>query len=85
MELLSNAQPVALDRADYCALPEANQLVWEQRTDALNQSMLYLMNSKNEIAKKDLRLAYSQGNNTAYPLDIESMARYLSIQYANTR
>ena len=29
MELLSNAQPVALDWAGYCALPEANQLVWE--------------------------------------------------------
>ena len=62
---------------------EANQLVWEQRANALNQSMLYLMNSKNENAKKDLRLAYSQGNNTAYPFDIESMARYLSTQYPN--
>ena len=59
MELLGNAQPVALDLADYCALPEADQLVWEQRADALNQSMLYLMNSKNKNAKKDLCLAYS--------------------------
>ena len=32
------------------------------------------MNSKNEIAKKDLRLAYSQGNYTAYPADIEAAA-----------
>ena len=60
-ELLSRAQPAALDWAGYCMLPPDEQLVWEQRADALNQSMFYLMNSKNEIAKKDLRLVYSQG------------------------
>ena len=46
------------------------------------------MNSKNENTKKDLCLAYSQGNNTAYPpppFDIESMARCLSIQYPNNK
>ena len=43
------------------------------------------MNLKNENAKKDLRLAYSQGNNTAYPYNIESMARYLSTQYTNNK
>ena len=43
------------------------------------------MNSKNKIAKKDLRLAYSQGNNTAYPPNIKSMARYLSTQYPNNK
>ena len=85
MELFSNAHSVALDWAGYYALPEVDQLVWEQKADALNQSMLYLMNSKNENAKKDLRLAYSQGNNTAYPFDIESMARYLSTQYLNNK
>ena len=85
MELLSNALPAPLDWAGYCALPEANQLVWELRADALNQSMLYLMNLKNENAKKDLCLAYSQGNNTAYPPDIESMAKYLSTQYSNNK
>ena len=40
------------------------------------------MNSKNENAKKDLRLAYSQGDYTAYPLDIEE---YLSTQYPNNK
>ena len=30
MELLSNSQPTALDWAGYCALPEAEQLAWEQ-------------------------------------------------------
>ena len=59
MELLSNEYPAALDWAGYCALPKANQLVWEQRTDALNQSMLYLMNSKNKNTKTDFCLAYS--------------------------
>ena len=56
MELLSNAFPVPLDWAGYCALPETNQLEWELRANALNQSMLYLMNSKNENAKRNLRL-----------------------------
>ena len=85
MELLSRAQPAALDWAGYCALPEDQKLAWEQRANALNQSMLYLTNLKNKTAKKDLRLAYSQGNNTAYRPDIESMARYLSTQYANNK
>ena len=85
MELLSRAQPAALDWTGYCALTPDKQLVWEQRADELNQSMLYLMNSKNKLAKKDLSLAYSQGNNTAYPPNIESMARYLSTQYSNNK
>ena len=71
--LLSNAE-TSLDRDVYCALPAEGQLAWEQRADALNQSIIYLMNSKNEIAKKDLRLAYSQGNYTAYPANIKAVA-----------
>ena len=59
MELLSNELPAPLDWDGYCALPEANQLVWELRADALNQSMLYLMNLKYKNAKKDLCLVYS--------------------------
>ena len=43
------------------------------------------MNSKNEIAKKDLRLAYPQGNHTAYPTDIKTAARYLTTQYSNIK
>jgi len=43
--------------------------------------MIYLMNSKNKTAKKDLRLAYSQGNYTAYPPNIKAAARYLSTQH----
>ena len=59
--------------------------MWEQTDNVLNQSMLYLINLKNKNAKKDLRLAYSQGKNTAYPSDIKSMARYLSILYPNNK
>ena len=77
MELLGKATP-PLDWAAYYVLTPSKQPVWEQRGDELNQAMLYLMNSKNENAKKDLRLAYSQGNNTAYPPTIKGMARYLS-------
>ena len=41
------------------------------------------MNSKNDNAKKDLHLAYIQGNITAYPPTIKAMARYLSTKYPN--
>ena len=78
IELISKAQPAALDRAAYCVLPAEQQLVWELRVDELNQAMLFLINSKNETAKKNLRLVYSQGNSTAYPTIIKEMARYLS-------
>ena len=84
MELLSNAL-VPLDWAEYCTLPEEDPFVWEVRADVLNQTMLYLMNLKNKTATKDLRLAYSQGNNTAYLIDIKSAARYLSTQYPNNK
>ena len=64
MELLTNTQP-PLDWAAYCALTVDQQLVWELRADELNQAVLFLLNSKNKPAEKDLRLAYSPGNNTA--------------------
>ena len=84
MYLLNKAE-TTLNWDDYCALSKEDRLVWEQRADALNQSMIYLMNSKNENAKKNLRLAYSQGNYTAYPLNIKAAARYLSTQYPNNK
>ena len=61
MELLKAEVP-PVDWANYCALTSADQLVWEERGDDLTKSMLFLINSKNNNAKKDLRLAYSQGN-----------------------
>ena len=84
MHLLSNAEP-ALDWDGYCTLPADGRLEWERRADALTQGMIYIMNSKNEIAKKDLRLAYSQENHTVYPTDIETAAWYLTTQYPNIK
>ena len=43
------------------------------------------MNLKNKNAKKDLCLAYSQGNMSVYPPTIKGMARYLSTQYPNNK
>ena len=42
--------------------------------------MLLLMNSKNDNAKKNLRLSYSKGNKSAYPVSAVAMARCLSTQ-----
>ena len=42
------------------------------------------MNSKNEISKKDLCLAYSQGNYTAYPADIEAAAHVSETNQASS-
>ena len=47
--------------------------------------MIYLMNSKNKITKKDLHLAYWQENYTACPSNIEAAAWYLSTQYHNNK
>ena len=41
------------------------------------------MNSKNESAKKDLHLVFAQGKHLAYPDTIETMARFLLLQYKN--
>ena len=58
MELLK-AAPTPLTWADYCAMPVADQLSWEEKGDASTKAMLLLMNSKNDNAKKDLQLSYS--------------------------
>ena len=47
--------------------------------------MLYLINSKNDNAKKNLDLTYSQENMTTYSPIIKGMARYLSTQYHNNK
>ena len=70
--LLSKAEPV-LDWNGYYALPEEEQLVWKQRANALNQSIIYLMNSKNKNAKKHLCLAYSQQMNWTVPITVNKL------------
>ena len=84
MHLLSNNEP-ALDWDGYCALPAETRLVWETTANTLTQGMIFIMNSKNEITKKDLQLTYSQGDHTAYPTTIETAARYLTTQYLNIK
>ena len=49
----------------------------------LTKSILFLMNLKNDNAKKGLHLAHSQGNITPYPPTIEAMASYQLTQYPN--
>ena len=82
LEELLKAETPALDWDDYCGLMAGVRLVWEEKAEALNKAMLLLLNSKNDNAKKDLSLAYKQGNKTAYPLNLESMVRYLSSMYS---
>ena len=76
LELLK-VEAAPLDWDDYCAMDVADQKIWEAKGDASTKAMLLLMNSKNDAAKKDLRLLYSQGNKKAYPESVEAMARYL--------
>ena len=76
--VLLAVETIPLDWVSYCVLTPDKQLAWEERGNKMNKTMLYLMNSKNKYAKKDLCLAHSQGNMTAYSPNIEAMARYLS-------
>ena len=55
--LAANAPPLDWDAC--CVLPPVDQPIREERGNELNKAILYLMNSKNKQAKKDLRLAYS--------------------------
>ena len=73
LELLKAEVP-PLDWAVYCRLLVAEQLIWEEKGDASTKAMLLLMNSKNDNAKKDLRLLYSQGNKSAYAVSAEAMS-----------
>ena len=68
----------AVNWAGYCVMIVAQQESWEAKGDASTKAVLLLMNSKNDAAKKDLRLSYSQGNKPAYPVTAEAIARYLS-------
>ena len=72
------AEVPQLNWAHYCAMTVAVRESWEVKGDASTKAMLPLMNSKNDNAKKDLCLFYSQGNKSAYLVTAEGMARYLS-------
>ena len=77
LELLFAEVP-ALDWDDYCAMDVPDQETWEAKGDASTKAILLLMNSKNDAARKDLRLLYSQGNKTAYLVIAKAIGRYLS-------
>ena len=85
MMILLATETMTLDQVAYCVLTLEEQLAQKERGNELNKAMLYLMNSKNKQAKKDLCIAYSQRNMTAYPTNIKTMAQYLSTQYANNK
>ena len=59
----------------------ADQPIWEEKSDDQKKAMLLLINSKNDSAKKNLRLVYAQGNRSAYQGTVKSMARFLLLQY----
>ena len=77
MELLK-AKPIASTSANYCAICVTDHNNWGEKYDASTKAMLLLLNYKNDNTKKDLRLAYSQGNESAYSPTAKTMARYLS-------
>ena len=46
MEQLFKAETPPLNWADYCAMKPAKQLIWEEKAEAQNKTMLLLMNSE---------------------------------------
>ena len=50
MELLKVERPL-VDWAVYCAMPVADQIMWEEKGDTVTKSMLFLMNSKTDNTK----------------------------------
>ena len=72
-----------LDR--YYALTPGDQAKWIRVYDDLVLAMLFLNNSKNDDAKKELRRPFANGNKSAYQVTLEKMARLLSSQYSMTR
>ena len=61
----------------------ADQAIWEKRSNASTKVMLLSLNSKNNNAKKDLHLLYSQGDKSAYSAKAKTIATYLPTQYPN--
>ena len=71
--------------ATFYAMSPANKAKWIRINDDLVMAMLFLNNSKNDDAKKELRRSYANGNKSAYQVTLEKMARLLSSQYAMTK
>ena len=68
---------------NYRAMIPEYHLAWKKQADKLGIAMLLLMHLKKKGAKKDLRLAYTQGSHSAYPTKMEKMPRFISSQCKN--
>ena len=60
--------------AKFYALPPGQQAKWVRINDDLVLAMLFLNNSKNDDAKKELRRSFANGNKSAYQVTLEKMA-----------
>lgn len=76
-----NSEPNPLTINDYFMMDEADKEMWEKKGNLLNETLIFLSNSKNNTMKKDLRLVYLHGNKSCYPYDPEAMARLYHSQY----
>ena len=85
LEFLLAKETSLLNWDDYYLMAAPQRLVWEDKTADLAKAILLLVNSKNELARNDLYLAYAQGNLKAYPGGCEKIARFLLSQYANKK
>ena len=61
LELLLAKEIILFDQKLYCDLTAAKQLVAKDKANNLSKFTILLVNLKNEVAKKDLRLAYTLG------------------------
>ena len=57
-----DGEAVPLTMQNYFEMDDIEKDWWEKEGDLLCEALIFLMNSKNDPMKKDLRLAYSHGN-----------------------
>ena len=53
---LPKAERLTLDQATYCAMPNTDQVIQEEKDVAVTKAMLLLLSSKNNNAKKNFAL-----------------------------
>ena len=70
--------------ATFYSLSPAQRAHWVRVNDDLVMAMLFLNNSKNDDAKKELRRSFANGNKSAYQVTLEKLTRLLSSQYSMT-
>ena len=70
---------------DFYSMSPRDRAKWERTNDDLVLAMLFLNNSRNDVAKQELRRSFANGNKSAYQVTLEKMARLLSSQYPMTK